>query len=181
MKGFHTLSKRYVLITGCSSGGKSTLLNALNHKGFATIAEPGRRIVEEEIAGAGKVLPWIDMKAFANRAIEMARADLASVENAGGVVFFDRGLVDAAVALHFADGEAYRKTLGDKLHYWPTVFLAPPWPEIYIQDKERRHGFDNASEEFYRLEAALSDLGNYVCILPKVSVKDRVEFILGKI
>lgn len=118
------------------------------------------------------------MKAFANRAIEMARADLASVGNADEIVFFDRGLVDAAVALQFAGGVAYRKTLGDKLHYWPTVFLAPPWPEIYIQDIERIHSFDNASEEFYRLEAALSELGYKACILPKVSVKERVKFIL---
>jgi predicted ATPase len=44
------LSQKFVLITGCSGGGKSTLISMLNEKGFNTVTEPGRRIVAEEMA-----------------------------------------------------------------------------------------------------------------------------------
>ena len=67
---------RLVLITGCSGGGKSTLLEALAERGHRVVEEPGRRIVAEELAGSGNALPWVDLAAFARRALAMARDDL---------------------------------------------------------------------------------------------------------
>jgi predicted ATPase len=62
--------ENFVTISGCSGGGKSTVLAELQQRGFATIEEPGRRIVAEEIKRDGRALPWIDPVAFAGRAIE---------------------------------------------------------------------------------------------------------------
>ena len=64
--------------------------------------EPGRRIVEQELRQGGHALPWVDLAAFARRAIALAAADRAIPDDRGGRVFFDRGLVDAAVALQHA-------------------------------------------------------------------------------
>jgi predicted ATPase len=36
---------RFVVISGCSGGGKSTLLAELARRGYRTVEEPGRRIV----------------------------------------------------------------------------------------------------------------------------------------
>ena len=41
---------RFVILSGCSGGGKSTLLDALAERGFAVVPEPGRRIVAKELA-----------------------------------------------------------------------------------------------------------------------------------
>lgn len=79
------MSRRLVLLTGCSGGGKSTLLRALEKRGFATVEEPGRRIVSDELAGCGKALQWVNMKAFAQRAVEMARSDLRSAQDMDGL------------------------------------------------------------------------------------------------
>ena len=57
--------------------------------------------------------------------------------------------------------------------------MAPPWPEIYAQDTERRHEFSSAVEEFERLESALSDLGYDIIILPKIAVAQRADVLLG--
>ena len=78
---------RFVLISGCSGGGKSTLLAELARRGFATVEEPGRRIVREERERDGTGLPWIDLPTFARRAIEMAEADYASAAELPGPVF----------------------------------------------------------------------------------------------
>ena len=121
------------------------------------------------------------MEAFARRAIEMSESDLQGAEGKPGFVFFDRGIVDAAVALQNASGVPYRDTVGDKMHYAKTVFLAPPWPEIFAQDVDRRHDLSDAIGEFERLDVALHDLGYRTCLLPKVSVSERAEFVLGRI
>ena len=37
------------MISGCSGGGKSTLQEELGQRGYATVEEPGRRIVKEQL------------------------------------------------------------------------------------------------------------------------------------
>lgn len=169
---------RLILITGCSGGGKSTLLDALHAAGHPTVPEPGRRIVAQEQAGSGAALPWVDMAAFARRAVAMSRADLARARAIPGTVFFDRGLIDAAVALEQATGVPIRETLGPAPAYDDPVFLAPPWPEIFATDAQRRHDLAAATGEYQRLAAALHDLGRRVCLLPQMPVQHRVEFVL---
>jgi len=80
---------RFVVISGCSGGGKSTLLDELSRRGHAVVEEPGRRIVKEELKGNGSALPWVDEAAFAHRAIEMALADRVSASALEGWVFFE--------------------------------------------------------------------------------------------
>jgi predicted ATPase len=169
---------RFVVISGCSSGGKSTLLDELKRRGHAVVEEPGRRIVREELAGEGAALPWIDPAAFARRAVVMALADREAAERLEGWVFFDRGLVDAAAALEHATGEAVLERLGRAHRYHRQVFLTPPWPEIYVNDPERPHGFEAAWEEYERLLEAYAALGYAVSILPKIDVAARADVLL---
>jgi len=171
-------TNRFVLISGCSGGGKSTLLIELARRGYATVEEPGRRIVKQEMRGAGLALPWVNEVAFARRAIEMALADRAAADTASGWVFFDRGLLDAASALQHMTGENILATLGRIHRYHHRIFLAPPWPEIFVTDAERRHSLDHALVEYRRLLDLYPSLGYEVTILPKASVAERADFIL---
>ena len=172
------VGNRYVVISGCSGGGKSTLLEELGRRGYRTVEEPGRRIVKEELAGTGQALPWVDGVAFARRAIEVALADLQSVAAATGWVFFDRGLVDAASALQNLTGDSAAMDICRAHRYAANVFLTPPWSEIYLTDAERRHSLDQALDEYGRLVEAFPTLGYQVSVLPKVSVAERADFIL---
>lgn len=52
---------RFVIISGCSGGGKSTLIDELAKRGHAVVEEPGRRIIADERARGGTALPWIDL------------------------------------------------------------------------------------------------------------------------
>lgn len=142
------------------------------------VEEPGRRIVREALQGDGGALPWIDMAAFARRAIDVALADRDAMQAETGWVFFDRGLIDAASALEAATGEPVLAALNAGHRYHRRVFLAPPWPEIHQTDAERRHDFRAALDEHSRLEAALPLLGYEVLILPKASIAARADFVL---
>src|SRR3546814_5610629 len=93
-----------IIISGCSGGGKSTLLREMAHRGYAVVEEPGRRIIAEEREGSGHALPWVNLAAFAERAVELSLEDRARAKDLRGPVFFDRGLIDAAAALEFATG-----------------------------------------------------------------------------
>ena len=170
---------RLVVISGCSSGGKSSLIAELGRQGQATVEEPGRRIVKEQLASGGSALPWIDSIAFARRCIEMALADRAAARALDGWVFFDRGLIDAAAALQHLTGERVLAPIRRAHRYYHRVFLAPPWPEIYRTDPERRHGLEMALAEYTRLSETYPSLGYDVSILPKIGVPERAAFVLS--
>jgi predicted ATPase len=170
---------RFVVISGCSGAGKSTLITELGKRGYAVVEEPGRRIVKEELARGGSALPWVDGVAFARRAIAIALDDRAAADSLDGWVFFDRGLIDAAAALEHMTGKPVLTALGQANRYHRRVFLAPPWPEIYQTDPERRHGFSTALAEYSRLIGTYPTLGYEILILPKVGVSERADFILN--
>lgn len=172
------MSDRFIALSGCSGGGKSTLLEELRQRGHAVVEEPGRRIVQEELASGGHALPWLDLAAFARRAMAMALADREAMRDQPGLVFFDRGLVDAASALEVSGGEPVLNSPAAEYRYNRRVFLTPPWPQIYAGDAERRHGFDAALEEYDRLEKLYPALGYETVILPKVTVIERANFVL---
>lgn len=171
--------KTCVLITGCSGGGKSTLLAELAARGFSVVEEPGRRIVREELESKGDALPWVNLAAFAQRAIALSIEDHTAASQRAGWTFFDRGLVDAVAALQHATGEPLREDLLAGHRYHSQVFLTPPWPEIYENDAERKHRLADAIAEYERISALLPKLGYEVVILPKVSVSERADFLFN--
>ncbi len=63
------------------------------------------------------------------------------------------------------------------IQYNRTVFLAPPWPEIFGQDAERKQDFDEALRTFEAMEQIYRELGYEITLLPKLSVQERVHFI----
>ena len=145
------------------------------------VLEPGRRIVRHELAQSGGALPWLDMEAFARRAVKLAWEDLRKIRSLKGRVFFDRGLIDAAVALKRAAGVEMAVTLQGMPQFYPSVFIAPPWKENFYQDEQRRSKWSEALEEYEALRSTYLDLGFELVQLPKAPVADRVSFILGKL
>ncbi|MYZ46771.1 AAA family ATPase [Propylenella binzhouense] len=170
-----------VVISGCSGGGKSTLLAELSARGHTVVEEPGRRIISEELASGGSALPWVDLAAFLRRAIDMALADRTTAARHEGWVFFDRGLVDAASALEALTGDSALRALCMTHRYHSRMFMAPPWPEIYVTDADRKHDFDAAVAEYDRLMAAFPALGYEVIALPKTATAQRADFVLASL
>ncbi|OKO76214.1 AAA family ATPase [Bradyrhizobium sp. NAS96.2] len=173
------MKNRFVLISGCSGGGKSTLLAELRTRGYAVVEEPGRRIISDEFASGGKALPWVDAAAFLRCAIDLALKDMAMAGDPFGWVFFDRGLIDAASALEALTGEPALRPICAAHRYHRRVFMTPPWPEIYVTDSERRHSFEAATAEYHRLMQTFPMLGYDVIILPKRSPSARADFVLA--
>lgn len=169
----------FVVISGCSGGGKSTLLSELEQQGYTVVEEPGRRVVQAETQVGGSALPWVDMAAFLRRAMAVAQEDYEKAGAGGGQwVFFDRGWVDAVSAFEALSGAPHAMQAGLLPRYHRRVFLTPPWPEIYRQDSERRHDLDAALIEYERLKLAYPLHGYEPVVLPKISVPERAAFVL---
>src|SRR5690606_38947729 len=47
-----------IVLSGCSGGGKSTLLSEMSRRGYSVQPEPGRQIVMEQMAIHGDGVPW---------------------------------------------------------------------------------------------------------------------------
>jgi predicted ATPase len=169
---------RFVVISGCSGGGKSSLLAEVHRRGHTVVEEPGRRVVREEMENKGITLPWGDKAAFMRRVLEMALADWTTALASGGWVFFDRGIIDAAAGLQHLTGEPAPATLELSDCYHRRVFMTPPWPEIYITDSERRHDLNEGVREYERLLEVYPSLGYEVCLLPQVGIGERADFLL---
>lgn len=166
------------LITGCSGGGKSTLLAELAERGFATVPEAGRRAIATEQASGGGDMPWSDLAAFLGKVEVLARQDLQDTAKLEGPIFFDRGLVDAYCGLErIGEGDA-RTMHGEQLLYSKTVFVAPPWPEIYQIDDMRQHEFEEACAEYEHILTSLPLLGYRPILLPLTPVEERANFIV---
>ena len=53
-------SDRFFVLTGGPGSGKTTLIQALAKRGFATAPEAGRGIIRDQQAIGGAALPWAD-------------------------------------------------------------------------------------------------------------------------
>ena len=174
------MPQRYV-ISGCSGSGKSTLLDALAVRGETVVQEPGRRVVRQQMGAGEDGLPWGDAQRFVDLCAATAIADFDAVVAPCNRAFFDRSFVDVAAAVA-RTGLRMPAGLPDALRtkrYCTTVFMSPPWRELFRQDAERRHGFDEAVAEYDALVPAYRGLGYRLEFLPSTSVVERLAFVLA--
>lgn len=86
---FPIVKNHYVVISGCSGGGKSTLLSELASRGYPIVLEPGRQIVKEQLAIEGDALPWVNLDKFLE--LVLSRYLYAFNSQKGDqTIFFDR-------------------------------------------------------------------------------------------
>lgn len=176
---FPIIKNKYVIISGCSGGGKSTLLSELANRGYQIVLEPGRQIVKEQTVIQGDALPWINLQKFLDLALSRYLYQFNAQQQSQQFIFFDRGIVDA-LQLNQQQPD-YFQNAANKFKYHHIVFLVPPWEEIFASDPERKHDFKSAKKEFDDLLIKYKNFGYETVLIPKVSVRERVDFILEKL
>jgi predicted ATPase len=175
-----TDSDRFFVLTGGPGSGKTTLIDALREKGFATTQEAGRGVIREETQGGGHALPWLDPERFAERMFEWELESYRQAEREAGTVFFDRGLPDTLgyLRLEELDVPAWMEEQAWRLRYNNRIFIVPPWKEIFSLDEERRQSWQVAVRTYETMVHTYTALGYTLIELPRTSVSGRVRFIL---
>lgn len=179
----HGEAPRFFVVTGGPGSGKSTLIDALERAGHTRTLEAGRAIIQDQVAIGGDALPWADRAAFAELMLSWEMRSCRMARDAAGPVFFDRGVPDVAGYLRFVGLPvgAHVMRAAALYRYNPTVFVAPPWPEIFGQDAERKQDFDEAVRTCRSVAETYADLGYTLVDLPLAPVEARMRFVLDRI
>jgi predicted ATPase len=162
------------VIAGGPGSGKTSLLHALSAAGEICHAEISRRLIREQQASGGRLLPWDDLRGFAfecaARMLEEIRASSHPAR-----CFFDRGLPDLIGYLtHAGEAPPPEWRLASRV-YAPMVFFAPPWGDIFVQDAERPQTFGEARALGAHVRQAYLDCGFTVVELVCGTVEERLE------
>ena len=173
-------SNQFIVLSGCSGGGKSSLLAELKRRGFVTYAEPGRDVVREQLETGGKALPWEDTERFIELTIARSLNNLRDAARSDRIAFFDRGIIDqmSAYPHRGLDIPLALRGLADQYRYRESVFMVPPWEEIFENDSERRHSFADAIAMYSANVTTYEEFGYRLVTVPKMSIAARAEFMI---
>jgi predicted ATPase len=174
-------TERLFVVTGGPGAGKSTLLAALSRRGFSTMPEGGRAIIQDQVAIGGPALPWTDRSAFAELMLGWDMRSYREALELAGPVFFDRAIPDVPSYLRLCGIPFPQHVMkaAQTYRYHPRVFIAPPWERIFIQDSERRQDFAEARATYEALMEVYTSLGYELVILPLVSAEERARLVIG--
>jgi predicted ATPase len=176
-------AQQFVVLSGCSGGGKSSLLAELGRRGFATWEEPGRQVVKEQLLIGGSALPWGNVDRFLELTISRSIHHLVTAARSDAMGFFDRGIIDqiSGYGSRGLEIPAHVSAAAERFRYRQTVFVVPPWQEIFANDSERRHSFADSVAMYEALVETYKSFGYRPVVVPKSDVSARADFVLAEL
>lgn len=173
------IEKQIYVITGGPGFGKTALIEELWKAGYLCSGEFARDLIEAQLQSEGEILPWKNPKLFQQEILKLRIAFFESVPD-HSFAFADRAIPDQ---LAFANYNGFRTPevliqSSLKYRYAPQVFVAQPWPEIFVNDTIRTETYEEAVRIHQAIIDTYSGLNYQIIELPLLSVTQRVAFLL---
>jgi len=181
------LGKNKVVITGAPGTGKTSIVNGLESKGFHCFHEIIRDMTskakqegqsEEYISNP---LVFVDDAMKFNKDLLQGRTAhyKQSLKTNVPISFFDRGIPDVLAYMDFFSQTYDQYFISHcENHRYDSVFIVPPWKEIYVSDNERMETFEEAESIHHSLMKTYTQFGYNPIEVPKDAVLNRIDFIL---
>jgi predicted ATPase len=178
------LKSNFYVITGGPGAGKTTLLEALRSQGLKIVPEDARRIIKDQVSIDGDGLPWRNVSMYTGLMLDASISSYQShADKTGEIHLFDRGILDTLCYAEMTDQgiSSEMNTAALEHRYNNTVFMLPPWKEIYQTDSERLQTWEEAVHTFLAMKEIYIRYGYTVVEVPKGSVEYRTAFILDQL
>lgn len=173
-----TFKKSIQLITGGPGFGKSALIAELRSRGYLCGDEFARDLIQQQLQSNGTLLPWKDARGFQQEILHLRKAFFESVPE-GVTAFADRGIPDQLAFVRYRGftPSADLTEHAARYRYASTVWITPPWPEIYVNDLIRTETLEEAILIHQAIMKTFSSLDYQMIELPLISVKERADYI----
>jgi len=177
------VDKKIILFIGGPGTGKTSLINALQEKGYICYPEISRSVTLEAQKKGIDQLFLTEPLLFSELLLDgrISQYHSALKENSE-YVFIDRGIPDVLAYMHFI-GDTYPQKFIDACNNYKyyKIFLLPPWEDIYVSDNERYETYEQATKIHAHLIDTYKSYGYDLCEVPLATVEERVDFILKNI
>ena len=172
--------ERFFIITGGPGSGKTTLIEALEAAGFARTVEAGRAVIQEQLGNGGSALPWRDPAAFAEKMLERDIRSYEAAKAQTGPVFFDRGIADVVGYLRLSGlpVPVYMMKAAEKFRYHRRFHRAALARDLCAGCRAQA-GLDEAQRTYDAMVETYTEFGYELVELPRVSVEERVGFVVS--
>lgn len=176
-------NNNFYVITGGPGVGKTSLLNELTQRGFKSVEEDARRIIKNQVQTNGTAVPWADRESYATLMLEAGVASFQKLLDLKDIHFFDRGIIDsicymAMIGISVSDET---KRIAKKYLYNKTVFILPPWKDIFHTDNERKQSWEEAVRTFEEMKQVYTAYDYDLIEVPHDSVVNRANFVLDNL
>ncbi len=168
-----------IVITGGPGSGKTTLISFLLKKGFQCQNEISREVILEAQKKGIDQLFLTDPILFSQKLLEGRLKQFKEIHHfEKSYIFYDRGLPDITAYMDFTDVK-YPKKFAETCNNnrYDTIFLLPPWKEIYKQDNERYESFEEAQKIHQCLLKGYKKYSYNVIVVPFGTLESRMDFI----
>lgn len=169
----------WYVITGAPSSGKTILINMLARRGYNTVPEAARLIIDEGLA-QGLTLDEIrgDEHAWQEKILRRILEHEAATDQAA-LTFFDRGAHDGLAHLHhygLTPKDHWRPVIGNAPYR--TVFLLDPLPS-FDHDYARTENAEFSNKITDMMRDAYREAGVEPVRIPYTSPEERLKLILS--
>lgn len=173
---------RKIVITGGPGTGKTSVIDHLKSQGHFCLAEISREVILAARQQGVEQLFLTDPLLFSQKLLEGRIAQYEQVENEARTVFFDRGIPDVVAYMDYFK-TSYPEHFNEacRNHRYDTIFLLPPWKEIYRSDNERYESFEQAKDIHKALKVTYQNYGYTPIEVPVGTVQNRVNFIKSQL
>ena len=166
------------IVTGAPGAGKTTLINAAAQAGIRVGVEAARAIIQSQAAIDGPAHHFGNRMLFAELMLDRDIQTFQALTG-GPLALCDRGIPE--LVCYCRDwgvlDDAHFQRAAALYRYNKTVFMAPPWREIFVTDSERIEGWEHAQRVHASLRDGYGELGYRIVELPKTSVDERLAFV----
>jgi predicted ATPase len=170
-----------IVISGGPGSGKTTLVSHLEQLGHVCMHEISRDVIKEAQQEGIEQL-FLENPILFSQKLLQGRLEQFK-EGASYQIpflFYDRGMPDVTAYMdyihsHYPDN-FYKTCMTNR---YDSIFLLPPWEEIYEQDNERYESFDEAEKIYNYLVQGYRKYGYHIIEVPIGNVPNRIEYILS--